>query len=601
MIRCLLPLILLCIFAVTGNLYAKTYKGAELRTNSIFLYGKFEVRMKAAGGSGLLSSFFTYHDTPLVPAQWNEIDIEIMGRYNNRIQYNIITQGEVGHVVDKQVQFNPQQAFHVYAIEWTPYYIAWRVDGFEIYRETGDHVSQVYYAQKNMMNIWPPDNVAWAGTLDPAILPVYAIYDWVKYYEYTPGTGDNFTLLWSDNFDYWNQGIWSKGTHTWNGNLCDFIPENAVFQDGYLILCLTNAINTGYSGGSVVDQDMDSPYMVWARVFNDHVKVFFSEELDPVTSQNPANYIIPDVTLTAATLLADNRTVRLESSDLNPGQTYNLIASGISDLAQPPHTMTTKVIIARPALQLPVKINIGGDQWQDYIPDQIWKEELEYGHTGGNAIALPDTLQIYNTADQEIFRSELRDISFVNVRVPEGHYHVTLMFAETEYSSPASRIFDVYAEDQLIFNDVNIYGEAGFKKNTAVEKTITDLAVNDGVLDLFFQDVVGEPVLSGLKIEEVPSGLMGHTVIPASFSWSIFPNPFNSTLTIEYQLQTPDQVTLQLFDIQGRLVRTLFSQPKASGNYRFHYDAGELSTGIYFLNLRTAGGIQKAKKAIYIK
>ncbi|MCR6637587.1 MAG: family 16 glycosylhydrolase [Sporocytophaga sp.] len=36
---------------------AKEYKGAELRTNESFLYGRFEVSMKSAEGSGLVSSF----------------------------------------------------------------------------------------------------------------------------------------------------------------------------------------------------------------------------------------------------------------------------------------------------------------------------------------------------------------------------------------------------------------------------------------------------------------------------------------------------------------------------------------------------------------
>jgi len=225
----------LIIFSILfSNLFSKTYKGAELRTNSTFLYGRFEVRLKSAAGSGMLSSFFTYHDTPNVPAQWNEIDIEILGKSSNSIQYNIITQGQIGHEVTKILQYNPHQAFHIYAIEWTPDYVAWSVDGFEIYRDTGNHISQLYYTPKLMMNIWPPDAVGWVGILNPGSLPLYAYYDWVKYYEYTPGTGDNFTLLWSDEFNAWNQARWSKATHTWYGNLCDFITQNAVFQDGYM-------------------------------------------------------------------------------------------------------------------------------------------------------------------------------------------------------------------------------------------------------------------------------------------------------------------------------------------------------------------------------
>nr|NIR96263.1 family 16 glycosylhydrolase [Gammaproteobacteria bacterium]NIW45004.1 family 16 glycosylhydrolase [Gammaproteobacteria bacterium]NIX59119.1 family 16 glycosylhydrolase [candidate division Zixibacteria bacterium] len=115
--------IFIMLLGVTGYLPAKPYKGAELRTNTSFLSGRFEVRMKSTAGSGLLSSFFTYHDTPVIPAQWNEIDIEILGRYSDEVQFNIITQGQVNHVVERTVAFNPHQSFHVYAIEWTPDYV----------------------------------------------------------------------------------------------------------------------------------------------------------------------------------------------------------------------------------------------------------------------------------------------------------------------------------------------------------------------------------------------------------------------------------------------------------------------------------------------
>src|SRR5210317_1361496 len=86
---------------------AKPYKGAELRTYSSYLYGRFEVRMKSTVGSGMLSSFFTYHDGTNLPANWNEIDIEILGRYTDREQFNVISPGQVDHVYDYLSVFNP--------------------------------------------------------------------------------------------------------------------------------------------------------------------------------------------------------------------------------------------------------------------------------------------------------------------------------------------------------------------------------------------------------------------------------------------------------------------------------------------------------------
>ena len=103
------------------------------------------------------------------------------------------------------------------------------------------------------MNIWQPTYEDWVGEFDPSILPVYAFYDWVKYYAYVPnsgnaGTNNDFILFWTDDFDYYDASRWDKANHTWDGNNCDLIYSNVVFEYGYLILCLTNSTETGYNG-----------------------------------------------------------------------------------------------------------------------------------------------------------------------------------------------------------------------------------------------------------------------------------------------------------------------------------------------------------------
>ncbi|MBC8216277.1 MAG: family 16 glycosylhydrolase [Candidatus Marinimicrobia bacterium] len=235
-------------------LSAKPYCGGELRTLESFRYGRFEVRMKSAPGSGVVSSFFTYHDYTSGGAEnWNEIDIEFLGQYNDDIQFNAITPGQNHHVYHQPLNYNPHEEFHIYAFEWTPDYVAWFVDGVEVYQQSGNHIAELDKYQKIMMNIWPPIYEDWVGPFDPNILSVYAIYDWVKYYAYVPGsgntgTGNNFIQLWEDPFDGWNTARWGKATHTFDGNNADFIHQNVVFQYGYMILCLTTPNNTGYTG-----------------------------------------------------------------------------------------------------------------------------------------------------------------------------------------------------------------------------------------------------------------------------------------------------------------------------------------------------------------
>lgn len=242
---------------LVSTLFSKPYKGGELRTNNTYRYGRYEVRMQSAAGDGVVSSFFTYRDywaEGLSGSEhWNEIDWEWLGNHSAEAQTNLITQNEWSHEDLVDVDFNPHSDLHTYAFEWTPDYVAFFIDDELVRWDDNFYVDSLYHYQKIMMNIWQPTNEDWVGEFDPTILPVYAIYDWVKYYAYVPGSGNtgsdnNFILLWTDNFDYFDENRWSKATHTWDGNNSDFIHSNVVFEYGYMILCLTTLGNTGYSG-----------------------------------------------------------------------------------------------------------------------------------------------------------------------------------------------------------------------------------------------------------------------------------------------------------------------------------------------------------------
>ncbi|PIO47238.1 MAG: hypothetical protein CMR00_11400 [[Chlorobium] sp. 445] len=222
----------------------KPWRGAEYRTRETFTYGRFEVRMRSVAGSGVLSSFFTYHPFTGGREQWNEIDIEILGRYSNEVQFNVITANEVSHAYRQVVNFNPHQDFHDYAFEWTPTYVAWFIDGREVYRQTGPHIQTLTRPQKIMMNIWQPIYTDWTGPFDPRILPLYPQYDNVRYYDFTPGRGsagtdNNFSLRWVENFDEFNPERWERATHTWDANNALFVPENVFFRNGVMFLGLT--------------------------------------------------------------------------------------------------------------------------------------------------------------------------------------------------------------------------------------------------------------------------------------------------------------------------------------------------------------------------
>jgi hypothetical protein len=64
-----------------------------------------------------------------------------------------------------------------------------------------------------------------------------------------------------------------------------------------------------------------------------------------------------------------------------------------------------------------------------------------------------------------------------------------------------------------------------------------------------------------------------------------FPNPFNPTTTIYYQLPVASKVTLKVYDILGREVETLVQQEEEAGYRDVRFNAGSRASGVYFCRL----------------
>ncbi len=579
-------LIILIIFPF--YICAKDYKGAELRTTQSYLYGRFEVRYKSTAGSGQTSTFFLYNNNyPNTP--WNEIDIEILGRYTDDVQFNTITPGIVNHVRHQFVDFNPQLDFHNYAIEWTPEYVAWYIDSVEVYRQTGEHIASLKHPQKIMMNIWNPVYEGWVGIWNEKILPKFAYYDFVSYSSYTPGSGNcgtdnNFTHQWIDNFDNWDQSRWQKATHTFSGNNCNFTPENIVFKDGNMILCLTDNTNLGYV-------DKNPPTVLWARANKNTVEVSvkFSEKLTRTTAENPSNFLISSgVAINSAFLLEDKRTVVLSTSELELTSSYSLYVFGIEDRAFPANRLLAQsvTVIMPDPLSFPVKINIGGNNaYDDYLPEQEWSESVEYGYLDGTSQQYPFSQPISGTENDDIYLSERYGLVKYNIRVPHGKYKITMMMAENYFTEEDKRVFDIFLEGDEVAKELDIFQQVG--KNTAYDIVVDNVEIKDGIIDIHFCAVKNYPLLNGLIIEAKDTKV-GENLkdMPDKFYLAQnYPNPFNSSTIICYMLPEDGYATLAVYDILGKKINQLFEKHYDAGIYQFVWNP-DLPSGIYFYQMK---------------
>ncbi len=93
--------------------------------------------------------------------------------------------------------------------------------------------------------------------------------------------------------------------------------------------------------------------------------------------------------------------------------------------------------------------------------------------------------------------------------------------------------------------------------------------------------------------------------LPTEYSLSHYPNPFNPSTTIVYDLPVQERVELAVFDIMGRRVSVLFDGFQEAGSHKHVWNAvdsngGALASGVYFCRIRTSSFV-KSIKMTYIR
>jgi hypothetical protein len=80
----------------------------------------------------------------------------------------------------------------------------------------------------------------------------------------------------------------------------------------------------------------------------------------------------------------------------------------------------------------------------------------------------------------------------------------------------------------------------------------------------------------------------------------VYPNPFNPSATINYQIETFGKTTLTIYDVGGRIVEVLRNEYEHPGQYSLRWDAEYLAAGIYLLRLES-GKFSQNQKMVLLK
>jgi endo-1,3-1,4-beta-glycanase ExoK len=174
----------------------KQFLGAEVRSKATLTYGRVRARIRFARASAVVSSLVTIY-TPWPADNWNELDIESLGKDPDLVQFNTMVYtgpkvetpatesvSPTQHPYLEELGFDSSLEYHDYTIEWTPEEATFWVDGQQRY-VWSERMELMTLPQNVLLTIWASDSESWAGPVNEQTAGATVAYDWVELWEYT--------------------------------------------------------------------------------------------------------------------------------------------------------------------------------------------------------------------------------------------------------------------------------------------------------------------------------------------------------------------------------------------------------------------------------
>lgn len=161
----------------------KSHSCAEVQSTGAYGYGTYEVRMRPAKGSGIVSAFFTYSGPPAFKQPHDEVDIEISGNRADKMITNYFVNGKSVSYAELPLGFDSSAGTNDFAFEWTSKSIKWFANG-NLVREVKapDDGTHPTHPSKLILMFWNSRTmVDWLGPFEEILFPLSTEFEWVAY------------------------------------------------------------------------------------------------------------------------------------------------------------------------------------------------------------------------------------------------------------------------------------------------------------------------------------------------------------------------------------------------------------------------------------
>ena len=179
------------------------------------------------------------------------------------------------------------------------------------------------------------------------------------------------------------------------------------------------------------------------------------------------------------------------NSTVSPAvSTHSTVAANVSDAPANPAPSVP------PLAQGVIRIKAGGYESFKDSAGNVWAPDN--GFSGGDTIERPD-VNIANTSEPGIYRSEHYGMDSFSYPLPNGKYLVKLHFCETfdGVTGPGQRVFSFNVQGRD-YKDFDVWVKAGGPLKAYVESVPVD--INDGKLKITFTSNIENPQINGIEI-----------------------------------------------------------------------------------------------------
>ncbi len=154
---------------------------------------------------------------------------------------------------------------------------------------------------------------------------------------------------------------------------------------------------------------------------------------------------------------------------------------------------------------------------------------------------------------------------------------------------------------KFIPNSLKPFGNDGNHYNDSINQR-PNTSVPDSIADALAYGSDHLPVYALYKFDAHPNSISNvSSNVPDNFIlYQNYPNPFNPKTIINYELKVRNNVTLKVYDQNGKEVSKLVNRKQDAGKYSVEFNAQNLSSGVYFYTIRVGNFVQ-TKSMIVLK